>query len=310
MSSEELFEVVVRAAAARNIDPAALMAVIDVESGSRIFARVDGRNEPLIRFEGHYFDRRLSPEKRIGARKAGLSSPKPGGIPNPPAQSDRWRLFRRAAAIDHRAACESVSWGVGQVMGAHWTRLGYANVDELVAAARSGLEGQLDLMLRYLDHAGLIPALRSHDWRTFARGYNGPLFQRNRYAEKLAAAFARNVGRRPTAPASAANRSAGSKPLRLGASGEAVRKLQRLLSAAGHPLREDGVFGPDTDRKLRRFQRKTGLAVDGVAGPATMRALAGDGHPRFRPAWWGWIRTALGAYIRRKASARAEDGKT
>ena len=42
-----------------NVEPTALMAIVEVESGGRIFARVAGRHEPLIRFEGHYFDRLL-----------------------------------------------------------------------------------------------------------------------------------------------------------------------------------------------------------------------------------------------------------
>ena len=35
----------------------------------------------------------------------------------------------------------------------------------------------------------------------------------------------------------------------------------------------DGAFGPVTRRAVRRFQRSHGLTVDGIAGPATLRAL-------------------------------------
>ncbi len=56
-------------AARLDLQPAALLAVADVESGGKAFARVNGRNEPLIRFEGHYFDRRLSGESAIRRRK-------------------------------------------------------------------------------------------------------------------------------------------------------------------------------------------------------------------------------------------------
>ncbi len=100
------------------IEPAALLAIVEVESGGKVFATVEKRQEPLIRFEGHYFDRRLSQAEKETARKAGLASPIAGRVANPAAQAARWRMLDRAASINRRAAYKSVSWGLGQVMGA------------------------------------------------------------------------------------------------------------------------------------------------------------------------------------------------
>lgn len=174
------------------IEPAALLAVAEVESGGKAFATINGKPEPLIRFEGHYFDRRLSPEKRDKARAQGLSSPKAGEIANPKTQAARWRLLARASEIDRKAALESVSWGIGQVMGSHWSWLGYSNVDALVAEARSSVGGQIRLMTRYIDKAGLKPVLAAKDWDAFARGYNGPGYRRFSYHLKLATAYRRH----------------------------------------------------------------------------------------------------------------------
>ena len=55
------------------LEPQALLAIAEVESGGKGFAIVGGRQEPLIRFEGHYFDRRLSPANRQRARADGLA---------------------------------------------------------------------------------------------------------------------------------------------------------------------------------------------------------------------------------------------
>lgn len=191
MLNAQMMQAVSAVAKERGIDKAALAAVVHVESGGRAHVAVDGRREPVIRFEGHYFDRRLSGEKLERARKEGLASPTAGKIANPPSQSGRWKLLDRAVALDKQAAFESVSWGVGQVMGAHWLWLGYGSVDALVAEARAGISGQLHLMAKFIDKAGLARALNKRDWQTFARGYNGPAFGKNGHDAKLAKAYAR-----------------------------------------------------------------------------------------------------------------------
>ena len=189
MFAEDVILEITRAAQGLGIEPAALLAVADVESAGIAFAAIGGRREPLIRFEAHYFDRRLSEKNRALAREKGLAAPVAGAIANPKTQSARWRMLEQAAAIDAKAAYESVSWGLGQVMGAHWAWLGYASVDALVAEARSGVAGQARLMALYIDKAGLAPSLRSHNWPTFARGYNGPAYAQNGYDLKIAAAY-------------------------------------------------------------------------------------------------------------------------
>jgi len=266
MFTQETTEAIDRIAREVGLAPAALAAIAEVETGGRAFVAVDGRNEPLIRFEGHYFDRRLSPDKRARARALGLSSPAAGVVANPASQADRWRLLARAAAIDATAAWESTSWGLGQVMGAHWAWLGYASVDALAAEARESAAGQLRLMARYIIRADLAQPLARHDWPAVARGYNGPGYRANRYDTRLAEAFARYSAGGVAASASA-------PPLHRGDRGEAVRDLQAALSGAGYPVAVDGAFGPLTKAAVERFQRDAGLAVDGIVGSRTRAAL-------------------------------------
>jgi hypothetical protein len=173
------------------IETAALLAVAEIESGGKAFTVIDGRQEPLIRFEAHYFDRRLSEPNRLKARAFGLSSPTAGAIANPKTQGARWKLLAKAAVIDRNAAYESVSWGLGQVMGAHWAWLGYASIDALVEEARGSVAGQTRLMARFIDKSGLAHALKRRDWEAFARSYNGPAYKRHGYHTKIAAAYAR-----------------------------------------------------------------------------------------------------------------------
>lgn len=217
--STETIDEIASAARTLGVDPAALLAVAEVESGGKAFALVAGRREPLIRFEGHYFDRRLSAQKRQQARTRGLASPTAGAIANPATQAARWRLLARAAALDHKAAHESVSWGIAQVMGAHWQWLGYADIDALVAEARSGVAGQIRLMMRYIEKSGLTAAMNRRDWEGFARGYNGPDYKRGRYDTKLAAAYEKYRARyggnhitKPASPETSSDRPALAKP--------------------------------------------------------------------------------------------------
>lgn len=261
-----------KVAAEFGIEPAALLAVAEIESGGDVFAVIDGKQEPLIRFEGHYFDRRLSGEVQARARAEGLASPDAGAVANPASQAARWELLERAAGIDRKAAYESVSWGLGQVMGAHWEWLGFPDVDALVAEARTGAGGQAGLMARFIRKSGLKDALEKRDWEAFARGYNGPGFRRNAYDTKLAAAYRRHSG------GGDAGESVGAPAERTallgrGSAGEAVRDLQRNLSALGYPLAPDGIFGRDTEQAVRAFQRDHGLDADGIAGPRTFAAI-------------------------------------
>jgi len=68
--------------------------------------------------------------------------------------------------------------------------------------------------------------------------------------------------------------SLGRRVLRAGRRGWDVAALQFLLGTHGFPSGAmDGGLGPRTEAALRRFQAWAGLAVDGVAGPATLVRL-------------------------------------
>lgn len=264
MFSRQTATEIEKAAREFGLEPAALLAIAEIESAGQVFAKIDGRNEPLIRFEGHYFDRRLSGAAQERARAEGLAAPDAGAVANPRAQAARWQILERAADIDHRAAYESTSWGLGQVMGAHWQWLGFDDVNALVTEARSGAAGQARLMARYLDKAGLTSALNDHDWEAIGHGYNGPGFRKNGYHLKLAEAYKRQID----GPAP------GDRTMTVGTSGELVTELQEALVALGYAVDTDGIYGPGTAAQVKRFQADHGLAADGIAGVRTQAAIA------------------------------------
>ena len=68
-------------------------------------------------------------------------------------------------------------------------------------------------------------------------------------------------------------------PLRRGDAGEAVRDLQRRLTAAGHQAPDEaGTFGEGTEQAVRAFQEARGLRVDGICGPQTWAMLVEAGY--------------------------------
>ena len=72
--------------------------------------------------------------------------------------------------------------------------------------------------------------------------------------------------------------SVASKLLANGSIGERVRFVQRRLMSLGFDLgdgADDSIFGNVTERAVKAYQSKQGLAVDGIVGIETMKALLG-----------------------------------
>ena len=64
-----------------------------------------------------------------------------------------------------------------------------------------------------------------------------------------------------------------------GSTGDGVRGVQeefQFRNLSGDPnqgVQIDGIFGPQTDAAVRGFQQALAIAVDGIVGPITWRAL-------------------------------------
>jgi Meckel syndrome type 1 protein len=60
----------------------------------------------------------------------------------------------------------------------------------------------------------------------------------------------------------------GGLPLLVGSQGDLVAHVQTRLGVAS-----DGIFGPQTDAAVRKYQLSAGLEVDGIVGPSTWASL-------------------------------------
>jgi peptidoglycan hydrolase-like protein with peptidoglycan-binding domain len=162
-----------------DVDPIALWSVVVVETSGCGFLP-DRR--PDILFERHIFSTRTG--RRFDASHPEISG-RAGGYGRPGAH--QYERLAEAIACDRRAALESASWGLGQVMGFNATSAGFRDAEHMVAQMMHSENEQILGMVRFMRTTGMHAALQRRDWTAFARRYNGPGFAQNRYDEKLAA---------------------------------------------------------------------------------------------------------------------------
>lgn len=174
-------------------DVAAIRAVGRVEAGPQ--GAFYDTGEPVILFEAHIFDRltkgRFRDKRAPGVQGewAIISRPKWAPGTYGPSAIQHKRLAG-AALFDREAALKSASWGLFQVLGENHERAGYSTVQRLVTAAYRSADDHLRMLVNFIRRDDrLVDAIRSHDWTTFARIYNGPGYAKNRYDEKMAEAF-------------------------------------------------------------------------------------------------------------------------
>lgn len=180
-------------AKANQIDPAALLAVKDVESNGGGFL---SNGKPKILFEGHIFYRLLTPLLNL-ARLNQLCKQYPNVV-YPTWNRSKYfggeREYLRlttAININRAAALKSASWGMFQVMGMNYAQCGCKDIEEFVDKMKSSEEDQLMLTIRFLKNNSLLFYLNNHNWASFARSYNGPSYATNKYDTKLAQAYSK-----------------------------------------------------------------------------------------------------------------------
>lgn len=168
----------------------AVKAVVEVETLGGGFLS-DGR--PKILFEGHVFwwhlkEVPLKPQNFLPANRDILYEKwtkqfYKGG-------EGEYERLNRAMELHRESALKSTSWGIGQIMGFNYKRCGYDTVFAFVEDMYLDEDHQFIAMMRFISHSLVMSyALKNHHWRDFARLYNGPAYEVNRYHIKLEEAF-------------------------------------------------------------------------------------------------------------------------
>lgn len=118
-----------------------------------------------------------------------------------------------------------------------------------------------------IDHVGIVEAARADGTVVTIEGNSDNVVARRVRGPATVVGYGR------PAYDDAAAMPASDGILRRGAIGDQVRALQVGLNGAGARITVDGVFGAATELALRAFQRAHGLSVDGEYGPASAAAL-------------------------------------
>jgi len=170
-------------------EEAAVRAVAKVESGSLGSFLDDGT--PVILFERHLFSRftsrRFDGERLNGQDWGLLSDQHPGGYGPSSVQHAK---LAAAALLDRDAALRAASWGLFQILGDNHDACGYPELQRFVNAMYRSTDDHLRAFVAFVRHDHRkVDAIRSKDWESFARLYNGPGFAKNSYDVKLRKAY-------------------------------------------------------------------------------------------------------------------------
>lgn len=247
-----------------------------VEAITQVEARGNGfvpsTSWPVILFEGHKFHDHTG--GRFSQEHPTLSYPRWTKAHYRGGRREYDRLVHAVALCDDypSPALKSASWGLFQIMGFNHAAAGYPDVVSFVNAMATGERAHLMAFARYvLAHDAMAKALRGQDWREFARRYNGPGFEKNRYDTRLAAAFAK--ARREA--------EAGIEDT-LGEERNAIVALQVALNVAlDAGLAPDGWYGKLSRAAVERFQAENDLPRTGEPDEATVAAFGLEGDYSF-----------------------------
>ena len=265
----------IAAARANGIEPAALCALVEVETGGKLFEQ-DGRT-PQFLYERHVAFREakaVSATVLAAFQGAGLAIPKwdrAAQYKDQRTSAQRLDLIARAKAIDEETALRAASWGLGQTMGNLAPALGFASARAMVAH-QSTIAGQIDCMVREVKRSHLVEPMNCRDWRHVARLYNGAGYEANQYDTRLADAFQRWTRRLETIAPGGLPRD---PPPEQALSPDEVREVQQRLRDLGYAEvgTPDGQWGTRTTGALCALQAHEGLPVSGHFDAATRDAL-------------------------------------
>ncbi len=180
------------AAAALDVSEKHIRAVAKVESGPAGSFGTSGM--PIILYEPHVFAR--NSRQKFNASHPHISSLKWQRKLYGKTQDARYAQLFEACALNIDAAFAACSYGMFQVLGENWKKLGYLSAYNMAKNHVPSEAAQLDGLVRFVKNFGLTRKLRAckpgnpDSCIPFVTAYNGSEYYKNNYHIKLANALA------------------------------------------------------------------------------------------------------------------------
>ncbi len=182
------------------LELATVKAVNQIESSGKGFLAF---GKPRILFEGHVFwkelkKRNIEPNSFLNSLSQDILYDKWTKKYYKGGEGEYERMEKAAGISDlpgtKEAAYCSASWGAFQIMGYNYKNLGYNSIDNWVAAMSEHEREHLAafgkfISMKSISGKKLINWLQEKNWEKFAEGYNGSGYKKNKYDEKLNAAY-------------------------------------------------------------------------------------------------------------------------
>lgn len=176
------------------VEPAAIKAIVDIEAG-KAHQGFWKEGQPIINFDLGVF-RKMAARNKVNlgkyARSHSVVFARPDARKYGSQQAAQQARLDAALSIDSLSAIQGTFWGMFQLGGFNWKKCGAASPGEFMRLMKRSERDQLELFAEFVVNSGLLPALRRKDWRTFAKGYNGPSYAAKGYHTRLAAAYAKH----------------------------------------------------------------------------------------------------------------------
>ncbi|ENX4473356.1 N-acetylmuramidase family protein [Enterobacter roggenkampii] len=152
---------------------AAIKAVAMTETGSSgSYFKFQGDDDyvPAILFERHHFHKYTNGKYYS---QTDISNKNAGGYGK---NSEQYLKLIRAYALDKRSALMATSWGKFQILASNYKAAGYSSPEEFVKSLSESEKNQLSAFVNFINSdSALLNSIRSKDWLSFAKRYNGPM---------------------------------------------------------------------------------------------------------------------------------------